>query len=221
MVWRGTWADRIGVLGRPSAALWVRGDCVSPVWYDGEMNHQSPATRPTSRICPWCSTTFTVVYRPGRPRIYCRLSCRQRSYERRRGLGVLPPPDRVIMTDTGPLARLPNRFPGYERGYGWGLDSRAHAMRPAGITEKGERRLALCGTLARPVPRGFHHTAVESCRTCTAVERVRPSARGVYPSADLAALRWLLDNAAIEASQPPTHATKSSTQILQELLTAI
>ena len=185
------------------------------------MINQAPATRPTSRICPWCSTRFEAVYRPGRPRIYCGLSCRQRSYERRRGLGVLPSPDRVIMTDSGPLAQLPNRFPGYERGYAWGLDGRAHAMRPAGITEKGERRPALCGALARPVPRCFNRAAIESCRTCATVERVRPSARAVYPSADLAALRWLLDGAAIEASRSPTPATKSSAQILQELLTAI
>ena len=185
------------------------------------MNKQPPATRPSSRICPWCSTTFDVPYRPGRPRIYCRLSCRQRSYERRRGLGVLPPPDRVIMVDSGPLAVLPNRFPGYERGYAWGLDSRAHAMRPACITELGERRLALCGTLARPVPRSFHRTATESCRTCAVVERVRPSARVVSPSADLAALRWLLDHAAIETSRSPTHPTKPPEQILHELLTAI
>ena len=116
------------------------------------MTKQPPPTRPSSRTCPWCSTQFEAVYRPGRPRIYCRLSCRQRSYERRRGLGVLPPPDRIIMTNTGPLAALPNRFPGYERGYAWGLDTRAHALRPAGITEHGERRLTLCGTLARPVP---------------------------------------------------------------------
>ena len=134
---------------------------------------------------------------------------------------MLPPPDRVIMTDAGPLAALPNRFPGYERGYAWALDSRAHALRPAGISELGERRLSLCGTLARPVPRPFHSTAIESCRTCAAVERVRPSARAVHPSADLAALRCLLDHAAIEASRSPTHTTRTPTQILKELLTTI
>ena len=185
------------------------------------MTKQPPPTRPSSRTCPWCSTQFEAVYRPGRPRIYCRLSCRQRSYERRRGLGVLPPPDRIIMTNTGPLAALPNRFPGYERGYAWGLDTRAHALRPAGITEHGERRLTLCGTLARPVPRPFHPTATESCNTCANVERTRPSARAVHPSADLAALRWLLDHAAIQTSRSPTHPTTSHTQILHELLTAI
>ena len=194
---------------------------VTPAWYDGEMNKQPPATRPTSRICPWCSKSFEALYRPGRPRIYCRVSRRQRSYERRRGLGVLPPPDRLIMADSGPLAQLPNRFPGYERGYAWGFDSRAHAMRPAGIAELGERRLALCGTLARPVPRAFHSTAVESCGTCASVERVRPSARAVHPSADLAALRWLLDAAAIEASRSPERAARSSVHILQELLNAV
>ena len=129
----------------------------------------------------------------------------------------------MIMTDSGPLAQLPNRFPGYERGYAWGLDSRAHAMRPSGIAELGDRRLALCGTLARPVIRSFHSTAVESCRTCARVERVRPSARAVHPSNDLAALRWLVDSAAIEASRSSSKGRRSMSdaRILRELLDAV
>ena len=31
-----------------------------------------------------------IAPRPGRPRIYCKQSCRQRAHERRKGLGVLP-----------------------------------------------------------------------------------------------------------------------------------
>jgi hypothetical protein len=182
------------------------------------MDRHLPENRPTSRQCAWCSRWFEAVYRPGRPRVYCKVSCRQRAYERRRGLGVLPPPDRTIMVESGPLVHLPNRFPGYERGEVWALAGHAHAMRPAGIAERGERRLTLCGLLARPVARSFHRTAKDSCLTCAAVERVRPSARAVRPSADLAALRFLLDAAAVEASRSPSQRRTTSDELLQALL---
>ena len=34
--------------------------------------------------CAWCGTTFAAGGGPGRPRRYCRRSCRQRDYEARR-----------------------------------------------------------------------------------------------------------------------------------------
>jgi hypothetical protein len=36
------------------------------------------------RRCRWCSRPFAAVKGPGRPREYCRRSCRQRHYEARR-----------------------------------------------------------------------------------------------------------------------------------------
>jgi hypothetical protein len=180
-----------------------------------------PENRPTSRQCAWCSMTFEAVYRPGRPRVYCRVSCRQRAYERRRGLGVLPPPDRRIMSELAPLAHLPNRFPGYERGEVWALAGQAHAMRPAGLAERGERRLTLCGLLARPVCRSFHRTAKNACLTCASVERIRPSARTVRPSADLAALRHLLDLAAVEMSRSPAQRHRTSDDLLDMLFASV
>ncbi|HET6948892.1 MAG TPA: hypothetical protein VFI47_00850 [Acidimicrobiales bacterium] len=41
-------------------------------------------TAPGTRRCRWCGRPFTVVEGPGRPRAYCRRSCRQRDYEARR-----------------------------------------------------------------------------------------------------------------------------------------
>ena len=35
----------------------------------------------TKRACAWCGRTFTVPGGPGRPRIYCKPSCKQRDYE--------------------------------------------------------------------------------------------------------------------------------------------
>jgi len=176
--------------------------------------------RVSSRSCAWCTTEFPAEFRPGRPRIYCRTSCRQRAYERRRGLAVLPPPDRLIMSNNGPLSHLPNHYPGYERGEIRTLYGRKHAMRPSGIAELGERRLTLCGLMARPVARNFHRTSPESCLTCKRVENLRPSARAVRPSADLAALRALLDRAAVETSRTRRQRTKSAEQVLFELLAA-
>ena len=42
--------------------------------------------RPTHRPCAWCATEFAVVHRPGRPRLYCNHTCRQRAYELRYGI---------------------------------------------------------------------------------------------------------------------------------------
>src|SRR5690606_41079704 len=36
------------------------------------------------RRCRWCGRPFDVAPAPGRPRLYCRRSCRQRDYEARR-----------------------------------------------------------------------------------------------------------------------------------------
>ena len=44
----------------------------------------------TSRRCRWCARPFDVVPgRPGRPKEYCRRSCRQRDYEARRQSAAL------------------------------------------------------------------------------------------------------------------------------------
>jgi len=38
----------------------------------------------TTRACVWCGRKFEAPDGPGRPRLYCRQSCRQRDYEARR-----------------------------------------------------------------------------------------------------------------------------------------
>lgn len=37
----------------------------------------------SERRCRWCGRRFTVVPGPGRPKVFCRRSCRQRDYEAR------------------------------------------------------------------------------------------------------------------------------------------
>lgn len=155
----------------------------------------STIPRPSQRSCLWCRGVFTIRQGPGRKKIYCRVSCRQRAYERRRGLGVLPPPERLVMKPGGPLAHLPNRFLRYEAGGSSVLGLRKiHAMRPAGYAEPGERRSTLCGVKVRPNGTLFNEGPPEkTCQTCVAVARLRPPARGPFPSSDLAAYRAQLD----------------------------
>ena len=47
---------------------------------------EEPAAAESSaqRRCRWCARPFAVAPGPGRPRRYCRQSCRQRDYEARR-----------------------------------------------------------------------------------------------------------------------------------------
>lgn len=63
-----------------------------------------------SRRCRWCGAEFPIERRPGRPRLYCRRSHRQRHYEAmtlaaRHGLG---PKDALI--DAAKLRRLNDRL---------------------------------------------------------------------------------------------------------------
>ena len=43
----------------------------------------------TAARCRWCGRSYESPTGPGRPRIYCRRSCRQRDYESRRRTGEL------------------------------------------------------------------------------------------------------------------------------------
>ena len=47
----------------------------------GEMRHHRDVA---NRACLWCGRKFVAPEGPGRPRVYCRQSCRQRDYEARR-----------------------------------------------------------------------------------------------------------------------------------------
>ena len=42
-----------------------------------------------ARRCPWCRRPVAPTTGPGRPRVYCRRSCRQRAFEGRRRLQEL------------------------------------------------------------------------------------------------------------------------------------
>lgn len=47
------------------------------------------AAKEPAQRCPWCRRPVTPYAGPGRPRVYCRRSCRQRAFEQRRRLQEL------------------------------------------------------------------------------------------------------------------------------------
>ncbi len=186
----------------------------------------TPIPRPKQRACLWCGTVFALRPGPGRKRIYCRVSCRQRAYERRRGLGVFPPPDQLITRPGGPLSHLPNRFTRYEAG-GMTVNHnlKVHALRPAGYAEPGEKRATLCGLKRRPNSRLFNEGPVEhTCQTCVKIARLRPPARRPFPSSDLAAYRAQLETVATQLADHginnPLVRPDVSARLLFELLAA-
>jgi len=179
-----------------------------------------PDRRPNSRPCLWCRRTIALHRGPGRQRLYCRHSCRQRAYERRRGLGVLPPPERLITRAGGPLAHLRGRYHLYEAGGAAFIPGRKlHALRPGGIAEAGDRRATLCGVMRAPNGKPFvpgDHDGV--CETCTAIARARPAARPMRPSSDLAAYRAQLDSVAVRLNRAPGGAASAPAELAAALL---
>jgi hypothetical protein len=176
------------------------------------------------RQCLWCHTAFSIRPGAGRKRLYCRTSCRQRAYERRKGLGVLPPPERLVMRPGGPLSHLPTRVPAYEAGGRVHEGGKIHALRPAGIAGRGEKRATLCGIRRSPNGRLFVPSdSPNVCRTCARVADLRPPARAVRPSSDLAAYRAQLDAIAVRLSRHGADAWNEPdfiAELLIELLSA-
>lgn len=172
--------------------------------------------------CLWCHAAVPRHRGPGRPRLYCCRSHRQRAYERRRGLGVLPPPEQLIASPGGPLAGLPGSWHAYEAGVSAVYPSRkVHALRPAGIAGRGNRRATLCGLKRAPSGRAFVPSSTDTvCQTCSAIARRRPSARPLRPSSDLAAYRSQLDAIAVRLARAGEKAWDEAPGMLFELLAA-
>jgi hypothetical protein len=147
--------------------------------------------RPTHRACSWCAAEFAVIRRPGRPRLYCNHSCRQRAYEHRHGFEhertVRPLPAQArgeTWSGTGYERSMTGLFEGY---------GRVHALRTS-VRPEGRRRETLCGLLAPPLA-GQHFNALQprACTTCVAVAAANPLRFGIAASNELARMRAMLD----------------------------
>jgi hypothetical protein len=66
--------------------------------------------RTAVRRCRWCARPFTAAPGPGRPRQYCRRSCRQRDYEARRQAADLGLGDARLVVARSELDALHDRL---------------------------------------------------------------------------------------------------------------
>ena len=167
-----------------------RRDCVTPIGYNRAMPIINQP-RPTRRACAWCASEFAVNRRPGRPRLYCNHTCRQRAYEHRHGFthhrSVRPLPGQArgeTWTGTGYERTFTGLFPG---------NGRVHALRTSTRPE-GRRRETLCGLLAPPLAGHYFNALHErACTTCTTIAAANPLRYGINASNELARIRALLD----------------------------
>lgn len=85
-------------------------DCVTVTQStaNGAAGQASPQA--TTRRCRWCGRPFDVVAGPGRPREYCRRSCRQRDYEARRRSAELGLGDGQLVVARAELDALHDRL---------------------------------------------------------------------------------------------------------------
>jgi hypothetical protein len=131
---------------RQRAVTHLEGDLVS--WWD----------------CPVCGTPVPVVFRPGRARVYCTNSCRQRAYRCRRHSrtgfdpsGIDRPADRARSRERSHALRTPD-------------DPVARGRR-----DHRGRAITLCGTfgVAARRPPSTHTRFVDdvpwACQTCTSL----------------------------------------------------
>ncbi len=126
------------------------------------------------------------------------------------------------MQPNGLLGHLRPQPAGYEAGKITLVTGRPHALRPAGVVDGRRRRLTLCGLLAAAIPGRFVPTFERSCKTCARVAAIRPSARPVQVSEELAALRAVIDAISVELSRTPpgTHRQRDPGELLTELVLA-
>jgi hypothetical protein len=148
--------------------------------------------------CPSCDRTIDIVYRPGRPRLYCSQACRQRAYRWRRRNGA-------HTVATGGDRPEGARAYSHDRGI--------HALRGSAdpLSRRRDRRareVTVCVLLARPlrlrpylggVPLPFNPPGSSTCRTCESLIQPRPLGL-VPPDAMPPPWRWEWDR---RPAQPP------------------
>ncbi|MEO6157496.1 MAG: hypothetical protein ABIQ39_07675 [Ilumatobacteraceae bacterium] len=149
------------------------------------------------RACAWCATEFAVLYRAGRPRLYCNHSCRQRAYEHRHGFHH-DRTTRRLPGQTRHESRLPHLGSGYERGgHAFSPTTKIHALRTSVRPELG-RRETLCGALSTPLTtplsnQSFFPGHPNACRSCGQIATNNPLEHPIQPSNELARLRAIID----------------------------
>lgn len=146
--------------------------------------------------CAYCHRQFEHPIRPGRRRLYCRRSCRQRAYECRRHLlaPARPHPYDHPTTNDGRVRRRPEWVEGTTR-YVFG---KLHIVLPGAMDGKG-RFPTMCGLQAHPnSARPFSTLRAGACRTCCRLSATRQPTGKLRPHHDLLATQGHLVNIAVE-----------------------
>ena len=150
------------------------------------------------RPCAWCAAEFPVIRKPGRARIYCNHTCRQRAYEHRHGFRH----ERTVRPLPGQAPGEAALGTGYERG-GWGIGGkRVHAMRTS-VRPQGRLRETLCGHLIVPKT-GFWFMSghPQACKVCVRAALAAPLRHPISASNELARLRAIIDEVVEERVEP-------------------
>jgi hypothetical protein len=164
----------------------------------------SPCSRPTHRPCAWCAADVPIVRRPGRPRLYCGHTCRQRAYEHRHGFTHRRSPRPLPGQPTAEANTAPTSH-GYERGGSIAPFGQTHALRTSVLPE-GRRRQTLCGLLALPIQgQHFHPNDRRACKTCRTITSNNPLAHPINASNELSAIRAVITDVN-ERRVPPSQA---------------
>jgi hypothetical protein len=151
-------------------------------------HHYSVKSGSTSR-CQYCDQHIVRRTPFGRPRLYCKRSCRQRAYERRKQIGIrgasykpLPPPEsRVVYRMKG------NRRPVWLKGWVSITSGKGHAVIP-GPVQDGRFFRTLCGLQVRVLNTPFRPNDGPVCDTCCKLLDRHPPQRIMPDLADALAL---------------------------------
>ncbi len=165
--------------------------------------------------CAHCHTEFPHARRPGRRRLYCRRSCRQRAYEHRSRMAPTPRPYPYDHPTTNDGRRTPPlSFP---EGHTQFMGGKHHAV-IIGPPDGKHRFPTLCGLNAHPGIRPFSNVRPESCKTCTRLALVRPPTNPHRPQFELLAIRHHLSQSVNALRNAQCTGGDSNPRVLLEIL---
>ena len=165
--------------------------------------------------CAYCSKEFTHPRRPGRRRVYCRRSCRQRAYEHRHHIAPRPRPHPAGSPTTNDARATPP--PSYAEGHTRFIYGKHHAV-ITGPPDGKHRFPTLCGLHAHPGPRSFSHLRGDSCKTCAAISHTRPPTTAHRPQHQLLAAQHHLTQTANGWRRAQHFGTDQDPETLSNLL---
>ncbi len=162
---------------------------VIPQSYARKMAHHYSVKPGSTSMCQYCDQLIVRRTPFGRPRLYCKRSCRQRAYERRKQIGVrgasykpLPPPESRVV-----YRMKSNRHPAWLKGWVSITTGKGHAVVP-GPVQDGRFFRTLCGLQVMVLNTRFRTDEPAVCETCCKLLHRHPPQRILPDLADALAL---------------------------------